>query len=75
MKKLKIGVFGAYRGMTMIHQLLHNPHACVSAICDKHRPTLDMAGKAAEDAGVKVELYETFDEFFNADMDAVVMAN
>jgi len=75
MRKLKIGVFGAYRGMTMIHQLLNNPHACVSAICDKHRPTLDMAGKAAEDAGVKVELYETFDEFFHADMDAVVMAN
>ncbi|NLE13668.1 MAG: Gfo/Idh/MocA family oxidoreductase [Clostridiales bacterium] len=75
MAKLKIGVFGAGRGMTMIHQLLGNPYADVAAICDKHRPTLDRAGKAAEDAGVKVELYERFDDFFNADMDAVVMAN
>ena len=35
MGKLKIGVFGAQRGMTMIHQLLGNPYACVTAICDK----------------------------------------
>ncbi len=75
MSKLKIGVFGAHRGMTMIHQLLGNPHACVSAICDKHQPSLDAAGKTAEDAGVKVELYTDFEDFFQADMDAVVLAN
>ncbi len=75
MAKLKIGVFGAGRGMTMIRELLGNPYACVSAVCDKHLPTLNEAGRVAEEAGVKVELYSTFDEFFNADMDAVVMAN
>lgn len=75
MAKLKIGVFGAHRGMTMVHQLLNNPYAELVAVCDKHRPTLDACGKTAEDNGVKITLYEKFDDFFNHDMDAVVMAN
>ncbi|MBQ3860685.1 MAG: Gfo/Idh/MocA family oxidoreductase [Clostridia bacterium] len=75
MGKLKIGVFGAHRGMTMIHQLLNNPDAEVTAICDKYRPSLDAAGKTAEDAGLKVALFERFDDFFACDMDAVVLAN
>ncbi len=75
MAKLKIGVFGAHRGMTMIRELLHNPDAEVTAICDKYRPILDKAGKAAEDAGLKVALFERFDDFFECDMDAVVLAN
>lgn len=75
MGKLKIGVFGAGRGMSMIHQLLGHPDACVAAICDKHRPTLDNAGKTAEDVGETVELYENFEDFIQADMDAVVLAN
>ena len=75
MAKLKIGVFGAHRGMTMIRELLHNPDAEVTAICDKYRPILDKAGKTAEDAGLKVSLFENFDDFFRCDMDAVVLAN
>ena len=75
MGKLKIGVFGAHRGMTMIQQLLHHPDAAVCAICDKHRPSLETAGKAADEAGVKVELFEDFEQFIQADMDAVVLAN
>ena len=75
MGKLKIGVFGAHRGMTMISQLLGNPDACVCAICDKHKPSLDAAGETAKNAGIKVELYEDFEQFIQADMDAVVLAN
>jgi len=75
MGKLKIGVFGAHRGMTMIHQLLHNPEAEVTAICDKFTPALEEAGKTAEDAGLKVELFENFEDFFRCDMDAAVLAN
>jgi len=75
MSKVKVGVFGAHRGMTMIRQLLNSPDAEVTAICDKFRPSLDAAGKAAEDAGLKVALYERFDDFFQHDMDAVVLAN
>ena len=73
MGKLKIGVFGAHRGMTMIQQLLHHPDATVCAICDKHRPSLESAGKAADEAGVRVELFEDFEQFIQADMDAAVL--
>ena len=40
MAKVKIGVFGAYRGMTMINVLLQHPDAELVAICDKFVPAL-----------------------------------
>ena len=76
MAKLKIGVFGAGRGMTMVHQILGNPDAEFVAVCDKHQPTLDNCRKVAEDAGMdKVAYYTDFEDFFQHDMDAVVLAN
>lgn len=75
MAKLKVGVFGAYRGMTMINVLVKHPDAELVAICDKYRPALDEAGEKAKEAGLQVALYENFDEFFLHDMDAVVLAN
>jgi len=75
MGKLKIGVFGAGRGKTMINQLLTRDDAELVAICDKYRPSLDKAGQLAADKGLKVALYEDFEEFFRHDMDAVVLAN
>ena len=75
MAKIKIGVFGAHRGMTMIHQLIGNPYAELVAVCDKYRPVLDQCAKLADEVGIKIELYERFDDFFNCDMEAVVMAN
>ncbi|MHB1153045.1 MAG: Gfo/Idh/MocA family protein [Eubacteriales bacterium] len=75
MSKIKIGVFGAHRGMTMIHQLIGNPYAELVAVCDKYKPVLDQCAKLADEVGIKIELYERFDDFFNCDMEAVVMAN
>ncbi len=76
MAKIKIGVFGAGRGMTMVHQILGNPDAEFVAVCDKHQPTLDNCRKVAEDAGLnKVAYYNNFEDFFQHDMDAVVLAN
>ncbi len=77
MGKVKIGVFGAGRGKTMIGQVLNRPdgQAELVAICDKYRPALDEAGKMAKDKGLDVALYEDFDEFIQHDMDAVVLAN
>ena len=77
MGKVKIGVFGAGRGKTMIGQVLARAdgQAELVAICDKYRPSLDAAGKMAEAKGLKVALYEDFDEFIQHDMDAVVLAN
>ncbi|MBQ3078639.1 MAG: Gfo/Idh/MocA family oxidoreductase [Clostridia bacterium] len=75
MAKLKIGVFGAYRGMTMVNVLLNHPDAELVAVCDKFVPALEKAGKTAKDVGLNIALYESFDEFFKHDMDAVVLAN
>ncbi len=77
MGKVKIGVFGAGRGKTMIGQVLARAdgQAELVAICDKHRPSLDAAGNMAKARGLEVALYEDFDEFIQHDMDAVVLAN
>ena len=74
-KKVKIGVFGAARGMTMINVMARHPDAELVAICDKYRILLDKCKKTAEETGSKITYYEDFDRFFNHDMDAVVLAN
>ncbi|MBQ8578684.1 MAG: Gfo/Idh/MocA family oxidoreductase [Clostridia bacterium] len=75
MGKIKIGVFGAGRGKTMINEMLNNPDAEVVAICDKYQPLLDECQQIADAKGVKIALYRDFEDFFQHDMDAVVMAN
>ena len=75
MGKIKVGVFGAYRGGTMINVLASHPDAELVAVCDKYRPLLDDVSKLADDRGIKIALYENFDDFFNHDMDAVILAN
>ena len=75
MGKIKIGVFGAARGMTMIHEMISNPDADVVAICDKYQPLLDQCRELAEEKGLKIALYPDFEDFIQHDMDAVVMAN
>ena len=73
--KLKIRVFGAHRGKAMIKTLLSYPAAELVAVCDMHVPSLESVRKMAEDAGMEVALYENFDDFFQHEMDAVVLAN
>jgi len=73
--KIKIGVFGAYRGMTMINVLSKHPDAELVAVCDKFAPALDKCRKLAQETGIQLACYEDFDSFFNHDMDAVVLAN
>ena len=76
MAKIKIGVFGAGRGMSAVHQLLRHPHAEFVAVCDKYKPLLDSCRKQAEAAGLyNVAYYERFDDFIQHDMDAVILAN
>ncbi len=74
-KKVKIGVFGGYRGFTMIDQLLNHPDAQLVAVCDKYTPLLDKVEKAAKEHGIEVAVYTDFDEFIKHDMDGVVLAN
>lgn len=75
MSKIKIGVFGAYRGMTMIEVLAKHPDAELVAICDKYKPLLKKCEELARKTDSSITLYEDFDSFFHHDMDAVVLAN
>jgi len=75
MRKIKVGVFGAARGMAMINILASHPDAELVAVCDKYRPLLDNVQKLADEKNLKVALYENFGDFFNCDMDAAVLAN
>lgn len=75
MGKLKVGVFGAARGQSMIDVLLGHPDAELVAVCDKYGPLLESVRNKAKDRGIDVSLYADFEEFFRHDMDAVVLAN
>jgi predicted dehydrogenase len=74
-KKVKVGVFGARRGMTMIGVLAHHPDAELVAICDQFDHLLKDCEKLARETNTKIALYKDFEQFFNHDMDAVVLAN
>ena len=73
MKKVRIGVLGAYRGTSMINYCKRADHAEVVAICDKDPEALDAQREAA--AGMDIAFYDHFDKFIEHDMDAVVLAN
>ncbi len=75
-KKLKIGVFGGYRGEIMVKALLHHPEAELVAVCDKFEPVLDKVKETAKQSGVEVALYKNFNDFIeHPGMNAVVLAN
>ena len=73
MKKVRIGVLGAYRGTSMINYCKRADHAEVVAICDKSPEALDAQREAAK--GLNITFYDHFDKFIEHDMDAVVLAN
>ncbi|MBE6540957.1 MAG: Gfo/Idh/MocA family oxidoreductase [Ruminococcaceae bacterium] len=71
-KKVKIGVFGAGRGKSMIKYCKNAPNAELVAICDWYVPQLE---KRREESGEGIAFYTDFDEFLKHDMDAVVLSN
>ena len=75
MAKVKIGVFGAGRGCTMMNQLYGHPDAELVAVCDKYVPSLEKVRETAKEKGANVTLYERFEDFIQHDMDGVVLAN
>ena len=75
MNKIKVGVFGANRGKTMIKVLANHPNATLVAVCDKYLPALDEVRELAAEKRQDVTFYEDFESFFTHDMDAVVLAN
>ena len=73
MKKVRIGVLGAHRGMSMIYYCKAAENAQVVAICDKWAEGLERTKKALDDP--TVTYYTDFADFIKHDMDAVVLAN
>ena len=73
MKKVKIGVLGAYRGSSMINYCKRVDDAEVVAICDKIPEALEAQRKNVE--GLNITFYDNFEDFIKHDMDAVVLAN
>jgi len=74
-EKVKIGVFGAMRGMALINVLAHHPEADLVAICDKYANLNARCEKVAKETGSNITFYTDFEDFFKHDMDAVVLAN
>ena len=70
--KIKVGVFGAGRGHTMMAYCRAAGSAELVAVCDKYTDKLD---RIKEEFGDAVALYTSFDEFLAHDMDLVVLAN
>jgi len=72
-KKVKIGVLGAGRGMSMIGFCKEAENVELVAVCDNFPPILERAKQKLTD--YPVTFYDNFDEFITHDMDAVVLAN
>lgn len=72
-RDVKIGVFGAGRGKTMMEYCAQNDGARLVAVCDGFAPALENAKK--DYGGENISFYNDFDNFINHDMDAVVLAN
>ncbi|MBQ8319682.1 MAG: Gfo/Idh/MocA family oxidoreductase [Clostridia bacterium] len=73
MKKVRIGVMGAYRGTSMINYCKIAGNAEVVAICDKWVEGLEK--QKEQNVGLDIAYYDNFDDFIKHDMDAVVLAN
>lgn len=72
MKKIKVGVFGAGRGADIAKNFMLLKDCEVVALCDFSRTRLE---KGIKKLGKDIATYESFDEFINHDMDAVILAN
>ncbi|MBQ7688900.1 MAG: Gfo/Idh/MocA family oxidoreductase [Clostridia bacterium] len=73
-KKVRIGVFGAGRGQTMMNFCKHSGSAELVAVCDLYEDKLQHA-KETYGQGCDLACYTDFDEFLKHDMDCVVLAN
>ncbi|MBQ7090936.1 MAG: Gfo/Idh/MocA family oxidoreductase [Clostridia bacterium] len=73
MKKVKVGVVGAYRGGSMIKYCAAAENAEVVAICDIRPELLEKQKEKYPD--LPIAYYTDFEAFIKHEMDAVVLAN
>ena len=71
MKRLKIGVFGAGRGMDIAENFMLL-NCDIVALCDCRPERLHAPAKKL---GNSVAVYDDFEQFIHHDMDAVILAN
>lgn len=71
MKKIKVGIFGAGRGMDIAENFMLL-NCDIVALCDWHKERRE---SAAARLGDGVAVYDNFDAFIEHDMDAVIVAN
>ena len=70
--KLRIGIFGAFRGSDIAHATSLTDKAYVSAVCDADPQRLEEVKKYCS---ADTKYFTDFDEFIDAPMDAVVLCN
>ncbi len=75
MEKIKIGVLGGHRGLSMVNYCVNAKDVTLVAICDKSDAVLSYCENWLKERGHQVTLYKDFNDFLSADMDAVVLAN
>ena len=71
MKRIKIGVFGVGRGISLAKNMMLC-NADIVALCDNNEERM---AKAVENIGGNVATYSDFDSFIEHDLDAVILAN
>ena len=72
MSRLKIGVFGGWRGLHIAQNFMLL-NCDIVALCDFNEERRNRALKELNDDSIAS--YESFDDFINHDMDAVIIAN
>ena len=77
MDKVKIGVFGGGRGISMVEFCTTYKEAELTAICDMDDGVLEECRRFLEKHGGvgNVKLVKTFEELLECPVDAVVLAN
>lgn len=75
MKKIKVGAFGASRGMVLMHSLTVLPEVELVAVCDRSQAVLEKIKQLGQAYGKDITVYPSFDDFLNHDMDAVILCN
>lgn len=71
-KKIRIGIFGGFRGEAFYSMIQKDPGFCVRAICDGREETRK---KLSQLVGEDTLVCATFDEMIEAGIDAVILAN
>ncbi len=72
MKKIKIGILGAGRGIDIAQNLLLLDNCEVVSLCENNKSRIKYG---LDRLGKEIPVYEDFDEFLQSGLDAVVIAN